>query len=1177
MAKHCLEDIRSRFSGCAKIVVPLQKLSLVPAESRIVLPSRYCTRPFQRMDCPPEPPAPTATPQIQQALATLAQMCESVIGPVSAEQRQQAELSIQTLAADQTRTQSSLKSTQESLSLVQRDLVASHHANHQLQQTINGLTSRINGLEKFVVALKEDLARVMQRLAATSHGMGQFENRVAMAHNQLSERVTHQIAQQAAQIGTFQNQIVGPFFSAMQQVLLGQAVSCETASVHAPQPSETPSDLSVAAASAHQEPSRQDTPDLDTNNAPVRDAVSPSCSQSSDTPLLRASIARRNETASVSVDPQPPNDDIVVASTAAALNRDSTRSLSQTILTALEGLDSVTPPAPRRSSEALFSSASHVPQEPTIQARVQGPSRLLPLPSPSPSLSPSVGHLLPRATLETSSASLTSSADQLRSEETATASGDEVEPTNASTSSIKRKRTPSVECLRVQLAKKPHHSACRSWALSRTSAGTERTRQGHDTPAMSLHVDPSASFAPPRSVESRASESAGKTAALVRNLATFRTPTRDPRRPNGITATLQTPAASDSPRAPLIVAKQSDQQASREQLMSSSSQTSAPHRPSNDGDAPQSVVNTMTSTAVSTESLQLSQQQSGPITSPESSRDIAATCSERISELPASIVPAEPTPLRNDIAHRTQAPGQPTPLARIKIEMEDAEPVSNAEPEPPQATLTAPAASESQTQPPEAEQERLHSSDESRPEPTTTQQHVGREVIDHQMDSRSNGTPDATQPAKAKETQPPARDATIIPRVGEATNSSSTSESTQDVATPQTSGGRTRPESRTSRSEHRWCRDPDRRTSGDQLNEDRAWQKPAVRHEASKRDATREYIRQLSSFNGSRGDYYEPFFLCAWLGRAKELIGDVSATTPVVIAPDRSVTESLIAENLARDLIRRGDARIVDSRDPVQWLELDVTWLFDADGRYHTQSRTRRFEAARCPFLIVPTAYMKDGIVLGKEELQRHNLRVTRRSSSARPYLAIDGRVAAGVSLNAFLSQARKHNSLKPFERLCALAEDAMARIHDPRCFKQFGRRDRPEERRVAGPTTPSLAARLSGSIAELAASSTAPAALPAPNYPSEYRANRNEDRRSQTGRKDARTSSGAAPTRRHRANTPHPLAGSSEEEARSIRALWEQECGISTSLDTGSPLTETNSPEAAGRYDDEVDELEDD
>ncbi len=448
-----------------------------------------------------------------------------------------------------------------------------------------------------------------------------------------------------------------------------------------------------------------------------------------------------------------------------------------------------------------------------------------------------------------------------------------------------------MECLRVQLAKKPHHNASRSRAPSRTSVGTEQEKQGHDPPPMSLHVDPSASFAPPRSVESRAS--AGKMAALARNIAPFRSPTKDPRRPDGVTVTSQTPASSDLPRAPLVVANQRAQQASQERLVSSSSHISVPPPPPHLKTRLRLLSIRRRSTTASMIPLQPSQQRNDPTTLRETSQDRVAPSSEQMVELPANVEPAETGSFGDvvahvegskNLAHQMQATGQPTPLARVKIETEDAEPVPNAEPEPPQTTSTATATSERQTQAPEAEQERHHfpAFNDSMPRPITTQQQVSRGATEHHLNSPSGTAPDATQPAK--------RDSRLQGIQQPSLAAVKLQEARwhplqcKDVPASQLSRGRPRSESRSSRSEHRPGKDPDRRASGEQSDEGPTWQRYPPRSKSGNRDATQDYIRRLSSVWGPKGHYYEPYYLCAWLGKATKLTGNVSATTPVVIA-----------------------------------------------------------------------------------------------------------------------------------------------------------------------------------------------------------------------------------------------------------------------------------------------------
>lgn len=163
-----------------------------------------------------------------------------------------------------------------------------------------------------------------------------------------------------------------------------------------------------------------------------------------------------------------------------------------------------------------------------------------------------------------------------------------------------------------------------------------------------------------------------------------------------------------------------------------------------------------------------------------------------------------------------------------------------------------------------------------------------------------------------------------------------------------------------------------------------------------------------------------PYYFMAFLGRS-------SRPTALVVTDDSQITEPLISEDLANELLQDGNAS--RARGCESWLEVDLSWPYDTVKPHdRTVGCPAWFRAERCQFLIVPRIYMKEGICLGRRELRHLNLSMFTKGAGGRPYLSVRTAYEQGVRLSAFPSHDRKQHLTRPFQRLCHLAEVAVKR-----------------------------------------------------------------------------------------------------------------------------------------------------
>ncbi|UTT89289.1 hypothetical protein NDA17_000990 [Ustilago hordei] len=110
-------------------------------------------------------------------------------------------------------------------------------------------------------------------------------------------------------------------------------------------------------------------------------------------------------------------------------------------------------------------------------------------------------------------------------------------------------------------------------------------------------------------------------------------------------------------------------------------------------------------------------------------------------------------------------------------------------------------------------------------------------------------------------------------------------------------------------------------------------------------------------------------------------------------------------------------------REPSRWVSTGITWFYNMSGSPKlSDDKTSCFRTAKTPFLAVPRSFMRDGMILGREEQDKLKLEFSSKGSNLRACLAVEGRKEKGVDLRAFPPKTLGLHSTKPFERLCAMA-----------------------------------------------------------------------------------------------------------------------------------------------------------
>ncbi|GAK66094.1 uncharacterized protein PAN0_011c4316 [Moesziomyces antarcticus] len=163
----------------------------------------------------------------------------------------------------------------------------------------------------------------------------------------------------------------------------------------------------------------------------------------------------------------------------------------------------------------------------------------------------------------------------------------------------------------------------------------------------------------------------------------------------------------------------------------------------------------------------------------------------------------------------------------------------------------------------------------------------------------------------------------------------------------------------------------------------------------------------------------DTFYLVAFLGR-------LDRPTALLVTEDSQITDSLISEDLADELLRVGGASRLGTDEPNSWLEVDLSWPYNTNMQQKRSGGNRRwFRARLCRFLIVPREYMKVGICLGRRGLDDLKLSIVLERGQ-RPSLAVAGPYGQGSKLRALPGYELKQPSLGPFRRLCYLARLAI-------------------------------------------------------------------------------------------------------------------------------------------------------
>nr|CDI54513.1 uncharacterized protein BN887_00237 [Melanopsichium pennsylvanicum 4] len=174
--------------------------------------------------------------------------------------------------------------TRQILSATRHDLTACRSSNRELQQTAAKSSAHILNQEQVIIKLGQNNAALLNRINAISHGINGFESRVAGAHHQLGERLTHSLQQQDAKIDNLQHRIVAPLFSAIQHVIVGNISGSR-------QPDATLLQALPGATQHHNPigPAQQDVTNVTTSSVdPLASASIRSVSDSSETPLAQS-------------------------------------------------------------------------------------------------------------------------------------------------------------------------------------------------------------------------------------------------------------------------------------------------------------------------------------------------------------------------------------------------------------------------------------------------------------------------------------------------------------------------------------------------------------------------------------------------------------------------------------------------------------------------------------------------------------------------------------------------------------------------------------------------------------------------------------------------------------------------------------------------------------------------
>ncbi|KAJ9473957.1 hypothetical protein PHBOTO_004041 [Pseudozyma hubeiensis] len=1051
--------------------------------------------PAQAIAMPASAPAPiTATPQFQQMFASLVQMYEGSNATSHVDQRLlQLEASRDSLAVELQKTRVSLTSMQEILASTQKDLFT-------CRSLLREHTTLINGVNQFTAKLKQESAQLLNHANTNWNKVHQVEAGFFQAHQNLTEHVNNIAGQQNAKIDQFQSKIVGPFFSAMQQVIVKDTSSSCSKSQQAIDTT------SAAEVRAHDSNSLQtslknaDCQAFGSSSSSIAVDADRSTSFDSNTPLADVCTAISRPVPALhevhqlpqqreSTDPaDPPVASNDSPSTVRSRPANPTPDPQELIQSSQTSGTNARPAASSATVDAVL------PRHAGSRSNSTSPYvRIQPRPSPSPSQSPSTPIASAHSTPQTSRASSLSLSLPAKPNSTPVkvAAPAVTDPTN-----MKRKRSSSVECVGVKLAKGAAVALRPTTGGKGTAKANDGAQRGRPKP-IQLHSNPSPAAS---SRETRGHD------ALQNGISSAISPSSSSSYAFGLTHIFGRPsmippkAASQSTRPPGCTREPTSQQFETEEAPVGEPSTSSALSPVIPSQTVASARGGVAGTSDTIRAAGNQPKQRVNIQDDSTSFSICAeaACGNQVDDA-ATIEPraelateaSESCPLQVSRLQsgETAAASQP---ARIKTERTtagarlDTQP-SSASPAMVNATVTSPTQASAQevgsqetrgdtpTRRTDVEAARaspLIGSNQSQSSGSTvTLVAEPRRVSDFPAAGSSTYQPtDETSAALMPSVAPSAFNQMEIRVKGRASDEQARSEACARQS--HRSSLPARPETWAPAEGLRQFEPPPRHERDSQ---------PMRRTTTADEECEQSLIQRLDNLRTRSPvpDREIPFYIWACLGDVGAWSGSSLDTIPVVIDPDPVVTESLIAESLADDLIRRGRARKVSPQGATGILELEMAWRFDTGQHFRLPGDSDRFESGPCEFVIVPTTYMKDGIYLGKKKLDRLGLVLVpkNRSPIPRPYLGVHGRVELGTCLCAMPPPLRRLPPFKPFERLCKLAEYAITRTEDPRYTR---RRYADDDRwRVENwqhsrrPATPPLADRLGGATDEVNSNTT--------------------------------------------------------------------------------------------------------
>ncbi|GAC92484.1 hypothetical protein PHSY_000037 [Pseudozyma hubeiensis SY62] len=1046
--------------------------------------------PAQAVAMPASAPAPiTATPQFQQMFASLVQMYDGSNATSNVDQRLlQLEASRDSLAVELQKTRASLTSMQEILASTQKDLFT-------CRSLLREHTTLINGVNHFTAKLKQESAQLLNHANTNWNKVHQVEAGFYQAHQKLTEHVNSIAGQQNAKIDDFQSKIVGPFFSAMQQVIVK-----DTSSSRSKSPQAVDSNL-AAEAKAHESVYQQTRP----RDANCQERASASCSTAVD--ANRSTSFDSNTPLAVVCSDGSSTDAALCEAPQLSQRRESIPRMDPTVTSSGPPSNFQSRPAnPSRDPQLLDQTSppsgtidgpaapgvlvgAGLPENADSRSDPTSPYvRTRSRPSPSPSQSASTQNASAHTTPQTSRASSLSLS--LPADPNST-SAKAVTGTANTSSTMKRKRSSSVECVGVKLAKGAADE------IRSTSGGKGDAKQKDVAQRGRPKPDQLHSTSPPSasSRQPRVNDGFRNRAPSATSPSDFLSYAFGPTHIFGRPSMIPPKAASSSNHPPGSPMEPTSQHSAAQQASVGMPSSRSPLSPVLLSHTSQSGHKEVAGTAETMCAARGPPLQRANLQDDLTSLSIRAeaACTNQTEAVAVTVLRADHAgkasgsrPCQGPKVQSNEAAATSQP-ARAKTEgrLLGAEPhvqASSALPAMVNMTVTSSTQVSAQevgsqgtrggtpsrgTDDEAARVAPLIRSNESQPsdsnrcpmaEPTSVSNFLAASPSTSQPPSRSSA-------ARIPSVAPSAVNQMKIRVKGRASDEQARSEAC--VRQSHLSYLPPRPGSWTpAEALHQF--EPAPEYEGDF--------QPMRRTATAEQECEQSLIRRLDNLRTQSHvpNREIPFYIWACLGHVGAWSGNSLDTTPVVIDPDPVVTESLIAESLAEDLIRQGRARKISAQGSTGILELELAWRFDTGQHFRLPGDSDRFESGPCEFVIVPTRYMKDGIYLGKKKLDRLGLVLVpkNRSPIPRPYLGVHGRVELGTCLCAMPAPLRRLPLFKPFERLCKLAEYAITRTEDPRYSR---RRYADDERWRAEnwqhswrPATSPLADRLGGATDDI-------------------------------------------------------------------------------------------------------------